>query len=124
MYFSYTAATFARKHELAAKQGVNLEGAVTWAFEFENQPFFDGFRDLATIGIDKPVLNVFRMFGMMSGQRLPVQSSGTLPLADMVKSGVKAQAGINAVAPSVRNEPSTSWLGTITTTTSSQPRQR
>ncbi|MCX6606949.1 MAG: beta-xylosidase [Acidobacteria bacterium] len=98
MYSSYTAATFARKHEIAAKHGVNFEGAVTWAFEFENQPYFDGFRDLATNGIDKPVLNVFRMFGMMSGQRLPVQSSGALPLAEMIKSGVKAGADINAVA--------------------------
>ena len=98
MYSSYTAATFARKHELAAKHGVNFEGAVTWAFEFEGQPYFDGFRDLATNGIDKPVLNVFRMFGMMSGQRLTVQSSGAVALADMVKSGVKAQADINAFA--------------------------
>lgn len=98
MYSSYTAATFARKHEIAAKHGVNFEGAVTWAFEFENQPFFDGFRDLSTNGVDKPVLNVFRMFGMMSGQRLPVQSSGALPLADMIKSGVKSNADINAIA--------------------------
>ena len=43
---------------------------MTWAFEFEDQPYFDGFRDLATNGIDKPVLNVFRMFGMMTGKRL------------------------------------------------------
>ena len=98
MYSSYTAATFARKHELAARHGVNFEGAVTWAFEFEGQPYFDGFRDLATNGLDKPVLNVFRMFGMMSGQRLPVQSSGAVALADMVKSGVKGQADINAFA--------------------------
>ena len=45
------------------KIGVNLLGAVTWSFEFENQPWFYGFRDLATNGVDKPVLNVFRMFG-------------------------------------------------------------
>ena len=41
---------------------MNLEGALTWAFEFEDQPYFAGFRSLATNGIDKPVLNVFRMF--------------------------------------------------------------
>ena len=49
--------------------GVNLEGALTWAFEFEDQPYFAGFRSLASNGIDKPVLNVFRMFNKMSGQR-------------------------------------------------------
>ena len=70
MYSSYTAASFARKHDLADKHGVNLEGALTWAFEFEDQPYFAGFRVLATNGIDLPVLNVFRMFGRMGGKRL------------------------------------------------------
>src|SRR5262249_4294679 len=40
MYSSYTAAAFARKWDLAAQHGVNFEGAVTWAFEFEGQPYF------------------------------------------------------------------------------------
>ena len=66
MYSSYTAASFARKHELADRHGVNLEGALTWAFEFEGHPYFAGFRSLATGGIDKPVLNVFRMFSKMA----------------------------------------------------------
>ena len=73
MYSSYTAASFARKHDLADKHGVNLEGASTWAFEFEDQPYFAGFRSLATNGIEKPVLNVFRMFSKMGGQRLDVR---------------------------------------------------
>ena len=76
MYSSYTAASFARKHDLADKHGVNLEGALTWAFEFEDQPYFAGFRVLASNGIDLPVLNVFRMFGQMGGQRLAVAEHG------------------------------------------------
>tara|TARA_R110002050_G_scaffold48356_3_gene112489 strand:+ start:49523 stop:51175 length:1653 start_codon:yes stop_codon:yes gene_type:complete len=72
MYASYTAASFARKYELADHYGVNLLGAVTWGFEFEDQPWYAGFRDMATNGVDKPVLNVFRMFGMMEGQRVTV----------------------------------------------------
>src|SRR5204863_34522 len=48
MFSSYTAAVFARKHLLAEKHGVNLEGALTWAFEFEDQPYFAGFRVMAT----------------------------------------------------------------------------
>ena len=43
MYSSYTAASFARKYELDEADGVNLKGAVTWAFEFEDQPWFRGF---------------------------------------------------------------------------------
>ncbi len=76
LYPSYTAASFARVYDLAEAWGINLRGAVTWAFEFENQPWFAGFRDLATNGVDKPVLNVFRMFGMMDGTRVGV-SKGT-----------------------------------------------
>ncbi len=75
MYSSYTAASFARKYALADHYKANLLGAVSWSFEFENQPYFYGFRDLATNGIDKPVLNVFRMFGMMSGKRVEVKGN-------------------------------------------------
>ncbi len=73
MYPSYTAAAFARKIDLAKHFDINFQGAVTWAFEFENQPWFHGFRDLATNGVNKPVLNVFRMFGMMGGNQLKVK---------------------------------------------------
>jgi len=73
LYSSYTAAAFPRKIALADYFGVNLKGAVTWAFEFEDQPWFYGFRDLATNGVDKPVMNVLRMFGMMYGDRVEVQ---------------------------------------------------
>jgi xylan 1,4-beta-xylosidase len=72
MYSSYTAGAFARTYALADYFGINLKGAVTWAFEFEDQPWFNGYRSLATNGVDKPVLNVFRMFGMMSGDRVQV----------------------------------------------------
>jgi xylan 1,4-beta-xylosidase len=98
MYSSYTAAAFARKHDLAARHGVRFEGAVTWAFEFEGQRYFDGFRDLATNGIDKPVLNVFRMFGMMGGERIEARSSGAADLAAMIESGVKQNPDVNALA--------------------------
>jgi len=103
MYSSYTAATFARKHDLAAKHGINLEGAVTWAFEFEDQPYFDGFRDLATNGIDKPVLNVFRMFGLMHGNRVKSETSGALATAAIVANGVKSKSDINAIATRTAN---------------------
>ncbi len=72
MYAAYTAASFARKYDLASEHGVNLLGAVTWGFEFEEQPWYAGFRDMATNGVDKPVLNTFRMFGMMAPTRVTV----------------------------------------------------
>ncbi|MDG3006371.1 GH39 family glycosyl hydrolase [Paludisphaera mucosa] len=98
MYSSYTAASFARKHDLAERLGVNLEGALTWAFEFEDQPFFAGFRALATNGIDLPVLNVFRMFSLMGGRRLDVQSSGAVGLDAILENGVRAAPDVSALA--------------------------
>jgi len=99
MYSSYTAASFARKYELAAARGVNLAGAVTWAFEFEDQPWFAGFRDLATNGVDKPVLNVFRMFGMMQGNRVEVSGDLAYDFLKIRDSSVRgARADISALA--------------------------
>jgi xylan 1,4-beta-xylosidase len=98
MYSSYTAASFARKHDLAEKHGVNLEGALTWAFEFEDQPYFAGFRALASNGVDLPVLNVFRMFGKMGGRRVAVKSTGDVGLEAMLKDGVRGAPDVSALA--------------------------
>ena len=103
LYPSYEAAIFARKYALADYFKVNFKGAVTWAFEYEDQPWFNGYRDLATNGIDKPVLNIFRMFGMMSGTRVAV-SGGIYDLNMMRDTGVKGVApDINALASVDKN---------------------
>ena len=98
MYSSYTAAVFARKLDLAERRGINFEGALTWAFEFEDQPYFAGFRSLASNGLDKPVLNVFRMFSLMGGQRLATRSSGEIPLDSMLHDGVRGLPDVAALA--------------------------
>lgn len=98
MYSSYTAASFARKFLLADQYKVNLIGAVSWSFEFENQPWFAGFRDLATNGVDKPVLNVFRMFGMMKGKRVQVVGNRMLDLKTFVDSSARALPDIGGLA--------------------------
>lgn len=99
MYSSYTAASFARKYALADQYKVNFKGAVSWSFEFENQPWFFGFRDLATNGVDKPVLNVFRMFGMMKGYRVNLSSDHGYDLRTAVDSSFrKSYSDINGMA--------------------------
>jgi xylan 1,4-beta-xylosidase len=98
VFSSYTAAAFARKHDLAAKHGVNLLGALTWAFEFEDQPYFAGFRVLATNGIDLPVLNVFRMFAKMPGTRVVAESDGMVPLDAILRSGVREKPDVGVLA--------------------------
>jgi hypothetical protein len=98
MYSSYTAAQIARTYELADLHKVNLLGSVTWAFEFEGQPYFAGFRDLATNGLDKPVLNVFRMLGKMSGRRVRVASDSAAPLDEIRDRGVRGRPDVSALA--------------------------
>ena len=102
MYSSYTAEQLARTYQLQDLHGVNLLGSVTWAFEFEDQPWFYGFRDLATNGVDKPVLNVFRMLGKMGGDRVAVESAGALPLEQVRDESVRDRPDIAALA--TRNE--------------------
>ncbi len=96
MYSSYTAASFTRIARVADSMGVNLAGAMSWSFEFEGQKWFDGLRDLATNGVDKPVLNVFRMFGMMRGRRIEAGGAGGAGAGDAGVGG--AAANVFAVA--------------------------
>jgi xylan 1,4-beta-xylosidase len=98
MYPSYTAAALKSIFELSDRYQANLAGMLTWAFEFEGQPYFDGFRTLATNGVDKPILNLFRMAGMFKGDRVKVQSSGRVPLDQLLASGVVETPDIDALA--------------------------
>jgi xylan 1,4-beta-xylosidase len=98
LFASYTAETLHSIYGLASSEHVNFLGAVTWSFEFEDQPYFAGFRELASNGLDKPVLNAFRMFGMLGGERVQVASSGALSTNDVALNGVRARPDINAIA--------------------------
>jgi len=98
LYPSNTAVLLKHSIDLAERRGVNLEGLLTWAFEFEGQPYFDGFRTLATNGIDKPVLNIFRMAGLMQGNRVRLASDGALGLEEILGNGVRRQADIDGMA--------------------------
>jgi xylan 1,4-beta-xylosidase len=98
LYAAYTTEVLNRIYALAAEQHANFLGAVTWAFEFEDQPPFAGFRELATNGIDKSVLNAFRMFGSLDGERVQATSSGSLPTDDVVRNGVRGQPDIDVLA--------------------------
>jgi xylan 1,4-beta-xylosidase len=98
VYSSYTASSFAKIYELMDTQGINLQGVLTWAFEFENQEWFASFRDLATNGVNKPILNIFRMFGMMSGSRLKVEAEHARGASEVITRGVRGQPDIGALA--------------------------
>ncbi len=98
LYASYTAAAHKSMLDLAAQDHVNLRAMLTWAFEFENGGYFEGFRTLSTHGIDKPILNFFRMAGLMQGDRVWALSSGQVPLMQLVQTGARSAPDIDALA--------------------------
>ncbi|MGH9664898.1 MAG: GH39 family glycosyl hydrolase [Bryobacteraceae bacterium] len=98
LYASYTAVMLDTVVKLADRDRMNIQGMLTWAFEFEGQPYFDGFRTLATNGIDKPVLNLFRMAGLLRGDRVKVESSGAAALDSILSSGVRETPDVDALA--------------------------
>jgi xylan 1,4-beta-xylosidase len=98
LYAAYTAEALNDTLALAKNSGVNLVGLLTWSFEFEDQAYFEGFRELATNGIDKPVLNAFRMFGMLGNKRVRLTSSAASPSENVLDPGNAKVEGINGFA--------------------------
>jgi xylan 1,4-beta-xylosidase len=98
LYASYTAESLYNIDALAKTEHINFLGAVNWSFEFEDQPYFLGFREMASNGLDKPVLNTFRMLGLLSDQRVKATSSGALPTTSVVLDGVRGKPDVNAIA--------------------------
>jgi xylan 1,4-beta-xylosidase len=98
LYAAYVAESLAATYALAAQEQVHIMGAVSWSFEFEDQPYFEGFRELATNGIDKPVLNAFRMLGLLGDEHVKVSNAHALPIDLIVAAGVQRQPDIRAIA--------------------------
>lgn len=97
-YASYEAELLNGTLALAQRYHINLEGSVTWAFTFPGQPFFAGFRALATHDIDLPVLNLFRILGQMNGARVASESSGAVKLDELLQSSIRTKGDVNVIA--------------------------
>lgn len=97
-YASYEAELLDGTLLLAARDRVNLQGSITWAFTFPGQPYFYGYRSLATHEIDKPILNAFRIFGVMQPQRIAAESSQETTLDELLKNSARTQPDIRVIA--------------------------
>lgn len=98
LYAVYLVEHIVRTYELSRRSGIEIDGAVTWAFMFDKQPWFDGFRDLATNGIAKAVLNAFRMLGKLNGDWVAATSSHGISVETIMAEGVRNAPDVNAVA--------------------------
>jgi len=84
-YASFVAASFDKVSKFAKSKGWDLK-LLTWAFMFVGERCFEGTRTFSTQGIDKAVLNLFRMYGRMGFQEVGFESSAAkdpLSYADM-----------------------------------------
>lgn len=104
LYPAYTATAIKSLFDLRDQYNVDLIAMLSWSFEFEGKDYFEGFRTLSTNGIDKPILNVFRMAGLMSGERVRTSSTGQVPLSDILSSGVRKTDDVDAFATKGNHE--------------------
>lgn len=97
-YAAYEVALMKHTLDVAEREGVNLGGVLTWAFMFEGKDYFEGFRTLSTNGIHKPVLNAFKLLGMLQGNRIALTSTGALGIARILEKGVRDEPDIDGLA--------------------------
>lgn len=98
LYPAYTATAYKGLLDLQDKHKINLLAMLSWSFEFEGKEYFEGFRSLSTNGVDKPILNLFRMLGLMNGTRVNTHSDGALSLESLVAEGVRGTSDVDALA--------------------------
>ncbi|GHT63535.1 hypothetical protein FACS1894110_01540 [Spirochaetia bacterium] len=73
-YASYVASAYKNLYDLAAELKMDIR-PLAWAFMFEGERCFEGTRTFSTQGIDKAVLNVFKLYAKLGAQRVSLVSS-------------------------------------------------
>lgn len=96
-FASYAAASFMRKQDLAASHGGNLQGAVSWAFTFHDQPWFNGLRALTTNEVALPVFNAFKLFNRLGRTRVESSSTGMLDTREIIARSVRGASDVGVV---------------------------
>lgn len=80
-YASFVATAFDKVTRFAQRNQWDLR-LLTWAFMFVGERCFEGTRTFSTQGIDKAILNLFRMYARMGNQEIFFESGGARdPLA-------------------------------------------
>lgn len=74
-YPSFVAAAFDKVNRFAQEQNWDVR-LLTWAFLFVGERCFEGTRTFSTQGIDKAILNLFRMAARMGQQAVSFESTG------------------------------------------------
>ncbi len=73
-YPSFVAASFHHMEMIARKYNADVR-PLTWAFMFRGERCFEGTRAFVTQGVEKPVINYFRLAAMMGEKEIEFKSS-------------------------------------------------
>ena len=73
-YASWVMSAFKNLFDLAERLDMDIR-PLTWAFMFEGERCFEGTRSLSTQGIDKAILNLFRLLSRLGKKRVALRSS-------------------------------------------------
>ena len=96
-YASYVAAAACHLVRAYDNSGPRVDGMLTWAFQFEGRDTFAGSRALSTNGVDKPILNVFRLLGRLGRTKLSLAVDPTPAMSAAMDVGTSpALTGIAA----------------------------
>lgn len=74
-YATYVASIYDKIDQLSRTYQIKIR-PLAWAFLFPGERCFEGTRTFTTQGIDKPILNLFKMFGKLGSERLYFESDG------------------------------------------------
>ena len=97
-YPSFVVTAFDKVSSFAREQNWDLR-LLSWAFLFVGERCFEGTRAFSTQGIDKPILNLFRLYSFMGNEAVYFESSGTQnPLTYTDKNGLSEAPDISGFA--------------------------
>jgi xylan 1,4-beta-xylosidase len=90
--------------DLDSRGAARVHQATTWSFYFEGERFFEGTRSLFTAqGIQKPVLNAYRMLSRLGETRLAVESTSAWPLGRLDDGETGMPEEVDALATTGRD---------------------
>lgn len=103
-YASFVAASFDKVTKFAQANRWDLR-LLSWAFMFVGERCFEGTRVFSTQGVDKAILNLFRMYGKMGQQEILFESSQSQdPMAYSDQWGSDAAPDISGFATLTGNK--------------------
>ncbi|MFP4017346.1 MAG: GH39 family glycosyl hydrolase, partial [Halanaerobiales bacterium] len=97
-YASYVASAYQHIKDIADAMEMDVR-PLAWAFLFRGERCFEGTRTFSTQGIDKPIFNLFKIYGQLANQELELQSSQAENVFDFLdRDGKEKEPEVSGIA--------------------------